>query len=468
MASSVHSKNQIDLRMTTATATKPAVNLNEIAASWREARRIYPVYAALIRQFDLGVRSSAELESPINRSEPEVLARIARWFDEVDDKCEVWQLRQVLQTAAWVNDDQLRSMVLRHLNKADRNGKVRDKIDYLVVQYYAHHSPEDAHNQNITFKHVAEAVKVLTGPVESEPSFAADLDKVLNDLGRCSSLKHLLEKKLIERSREIKEQAGQNYFEAGSIVAFARFNFMMRLGFFRLMHADLHAIRFALHAMEERSQSECDCSSAGLSKNEPIAQLRQICYDWKKPFLAAYSAAVNFRQIVDVRAAVEAAATAPAPAPKKTVDPAPKPAIVGTPKPQPKLPTIEECIEQIAERLLHTTIKNAQVTNLTFGDLKILLASWEVEAFTHGGNESADTMQRAVAARVALSLAMEEKKSGRAGDISEAIGWAHAEAAQIQERIAEAKEKKNIDAAVNLAATSKRLVALAADAEKQV
>jgi hypothetical protein len=133
----------------------------------------------------------------------------------------------------------------------------------------------------------------------------------------------------------------------------------------------------------------------------------------------------------------------------------------------PKLLTIEECIEQIAERLLHTTIKNAQVTSLIFGDLKVLLASWEVEAFTQGGDESADTMQRAVGARVALSLAMEEKRSGRAGDISEAIGWAHAEAAQIQERIAAAKEKKNIDAAVNLAATSKRLVALAVEAEKQ-
>jgi hypothetical protein len=451
------------------------VNLNEIAAAWREARRIYPVYAALIRQFALGVRPSAELESPINRSEPEVLAKIARWFDEVDDKCEVWQLRQVLQTAAWVSDDQLRSMVRRHLKKTSRDVKVRDKVDYLMVQYYAHYSPQDAHNQNITFEHVAQALEELTGSAESEPSFGTDLQKVLNDLGGCSSLKHLLEKKLIERSREIKERSGEKYFEAGSLVAFARFNFMMRLGFFRLMHADLHAMRFALHAMEERGQSECDCSSAGLSKNEPIAQLRQICYDWKKPFRAAYSAAVNFKQIVELRAAVEAAEAAPVPAPKKEVVAVPKPAAVETPKSEPKrvevpaspkLLTIEECIEQIAERMLHTTIKNAQVTNLMFGDLKILLASWEVQAFTHGGDESADTMQRAVAARVALSLAMEEKRSGRAADISEAIGWAHAEAAQIQERIAEAKEKKNIDAAVNLAATSKRLVALVTEAEK--
>jgi hypothetical protein len=68
---------------------------------------------------------------------------------------------------------------------------------------------------------------------------------------------------------------------------------------------------------------------------------------------------------------------------------------------------------------------------------------------------------------VALNLAVHEKKAGRLADISEQLSAAHAEAAQIQERIAEAKEKKNIDAAVNLAATAKRLLATAAEAEKQ-
>ena len=43
---------------------------------------------------------------------------------------------------------------------------------------------------------------------------------------------------------------------------------------------------------------------------------------------------------------------------------------------------------------------------------------------------------------------------------------AHAEAAQIQEQVARAKEAKNIDAAVNLAASGKRLLALMEEAEK--
>lgn len=472
------------------TAVKPAPNLTEIAAAWREARRMYPVYAALIRQFEMGMAPNADLESPINRSEPDVLARIARWFDEVDAKSEVWQLRQVLQTSGWVSDEQLRSMVRRQIKKSKRDAKVRDKVDYLLVQYYAHLAPEDAHNKHITFEHVAELIEEITGVAHNEPDFAAELEGILTDLNSCAMLKELLGKWIVERSRTLKEKLGEAYFEPASLVAFVRFNFLLRLAFFRLMHADLHAIRFALHTMEDRGQSACDCSSAGLSTTEPLAHLREICHDWKRPFRAAYSAAVNFKQIVAIRDAVEAAAAAPAPiaAPPARhlatpeAKPAPQPVEETQPvsadsaqrassqvevKAGPKLMGIEECIEQIAERLLHTSIKNASVTNLMFGDVKVLLASWEVTAFTHGGDEAADTLQRAVAARIALALAMEERKAGRANDISECVKAAHAEAAQIQERIAEAKEKKNIDAAVNLAATSKRLLATAAEAEKQ-
>jgi hypothetical protein len=50
--------------------------------------------------------------------------------------------------------------------------------------------------------------------------------------------------------------------------------------------------------------------------------------------------------------------------------------------------------------------------------------------------------------------------------LNPAISLGHAEASQIQERIAEAKDKKNIDAAVSLAATAKRLLGVLDEAEK--
>ena len=456
------------------TAVEAAVNLNEIAAAWREARRIYPIYAALIRQFDLGLSPNKELESPINRSDKAALDRIAKWFEEVDAKCEVWQLRQVLQTAGWVSEEQLRAMARRHVSKKAHDAKLRDKVDFLIVQYYAHHCP-DTHDGNLTFENVAKVLQNITGQADREPGFCGKLNEVIAELSLCKSLKDVLAKKIIERTRDIKERLGEAYFACDSLVAFARFNFMLRLGFFRLMHADLHAIRAALHAMEQRGQSVCDCSRAGLSAEEPLAELRRICDEWKKPFRAAYSAAVNFQQIISVRDAVEAAVKAPvaavhaAPAAKASLATEPARVQEATSKVEvpasPKQITVEECIEQIAERLLHTTIKNASVTNVMFGSLKVMLASWEVSAFTHGGDDVSDMLQRAVAARVALQLAIEEKKEKRVAAIKESIAAAHAEAAQVQELIAAAKEQKNIDAAVNLAASSKRLLSLIAEAE---
>jgi hypothetical protein len=285
------------------------------------------------------------------------------------------------------------------------------------------------------------------------------------------------------------------------------------------MHADLHAIRFAIHQMEARGQSSCDCTSAELGENESLVRLREICHDWKQPFRAAYSAGNSFAHLVKIRTAVEAAMVLPLPVvPEKVADepahiepeaeqsiaegiaaaetaveaPEPVAAVVEPPLPKPieknipvatkppiskpaapvtsdidlAAPDLDTCLEQIAEQLLAVTGKSASVSTVLMGGTKLLLASWEVAAFVRGGDDVSDALQRAVAARAIVSLAIERKKRGETADLNPAISLAHAEASQIQERIAEAKDKKNIDAAVNLAATAKRLLGVLDEAEK--
>ena len=87
-------------------------------------------------------------------------------------------------------------------------------------------------------------------------------------------------------------------------------------------------------------------------------------------------------------------------------------------------------------------------------------------AFVRRGDDVSDALQRAVAARVMVGLAVERKKKGDDAGLAPAIALAHVEASQMQERIAEAKDKKNIDDAVNLAATAKRLLGVLDEAEK--
>ncbi|HUS19588.1 MAG TPA: hypothetical protein VMZ25_08050 [Terriglobales bacterium] len=457
-----------------------AIDLNVLAGQWRAARRIYPIYSAVLRQFNLGVEPCRELESPINRSEPQLMRSIEEWFERADAKIEAFQIRQILQITELGTEESLRALIARQLAYPQKTKSVRDKVDFLIVQYYAQFSPHGP-QEDLSFDHFSDVLEPLVGEVSPLlPPFCAELDALLPRIDACNSLGELLNGQVIDRARQIKDQAEERYFSPSVLVAVARFNYLLRLAFFRLMHADLHAIRFALHGMEARGQHVCDCSAAGLQKQEPLISVRQICHDWKKPFRAAYSAGSNFKQLIAIRSAVEKALAAPLPVEKDIAVAAAANSLMeatakvvthvkSEPAPPARVPAtldLDGCLEQIAVQLINTTPKGVPVTNVTIAGTKLLLASWEVAAFVRGGNETSDALQRAVAARAVLAVLLNDAKSGEALSLTDAVQAAHTEAAQLQELIAKAKDAKNIDAAVNLAASTKRLLAAIDEAEK--
>jgi len=93
---------------------------------------------------------------------------------------------------------------------------------------------------------------------------------------------------------------------------------------------------------------------------------------------------------------------------------------------------------------------------------EVVLASWEVGAYLDPSSAAAVALQRAVAARALLIVGMAERENSTL--LQEAIALAQVEGAQLQEMVAQARERKDIDSAVNLAATGKRLSALAEQA----
>ncbi|MGH9531127.1 MAG: hypothetical protein ACRD2Q_01960, partial [Terriglobales bacterium] len=137
------------------------------------------------------------------------------------------------------------------------------------------------------------------------------------------------------------------------------------------------------------------------------------------------------------------------------------------PPPAPQVADVQACLESIAEQLFTGAGKAvAAATTVIVGSAKVVLSSWEVEAFVRGGDEVCDTLQRAVAARAVLSEAVESRKrEGDAEGLPSAISLAQTEAASTQLQIEAAKKARNLDAAVNLAATAKRLLALITEAE---
>ncbi|MCI0348531.1 MAG: hypothetical protein L0Z53_03820 [Acidobacteriales bacterium] len=600
--------------MSTAATKKP--DLTEIAAQWREARRLYAVYSALLGRYALGLPPCRELESPVDRADPDAIRNVWNWFAQMDARVHVHQLRQLIQTTRLGTEENLRTLIQRHLAKTEKTEADRDKIDFLLVQYLSTCSPAGFYEREATLEEIAQVLEPVLGEVgHNTPDWLKPLEKATKSLDELSSLRDLLENRTLDQMRKLKAGAGEMYFGPTALAAITRFNFMVRRTFVRLIAADLTAVRGALHELESRGIEKVDCSRAQLGRAEPVENLKQIVAEWKKPFRAAYAAGQNFRQLVEIRIAVEKALSggavaasgdddadrstqtrvaqpssavrdvssavqdmpltedafkAPAFAPEPDfnleprfsassgaeskhssrdvasyvsggaassassdadtefaaalahvhspqsassipvetpssiasqlfqgaasssalnwepvgdeVDDTPPPPPVarsatGSPGLQPRVSEanqertttldIHETATTIAQQLVANHVKKGQVATITGEDLKLLLSSWEVDAFIAGGNETASALQRIVAARAMLIQQLEKKKRSVAAQVGEAVRLAQAEVNTIQEKIAAAKEKKDIDAAVNMAATCKRLQTLITEAEKK-
>jgi hypothetical protein len=280
--------------------------LTELAGQWRDARRLYILYGALQQKFDLGVRPCPELESPINRAEPEALERVWAWFAQMDERVHVHQLRQLLQTSRLGTEENLRAIITRHLEKENKVDADRDKVDFLLVQYLGSCAPPGFYDKEVTFEDCAMALEPVIGEVGMHtPKWLEPLDECLKEIEQCQSIRELLNKGILDETRLLKVSSGEMYFGPTALVAITRFNFMARRGFVRMIAADLHAIRSSLRDLEVNGITVLDCSKAGLSSQETVSHLRDICHEWKKAFHAAYAAGQSFKQLVDVRTIVE-------------------------------------------------------------------------------------------------------------------------------------------------------------------
>jgi hypothetical protein len=501
--------------MTTTTAT---LNLNEVAEFWRIARRLYSVYIELDRTFELDVPTCPELEDAADSSEAEARDRVLQWFEQIDGHVQVWQLRQLLQSTSLQNEENLRYLIVRHLNKKQKSEADKDKIDFLLVQYFDNCAPH-----GLTETALEEVARVLEPAMgkspQTFPDWATSLDAKLIKLNESNSLEELQNSGALQEVRELKLAVGDDYFEPGFLVAFTRFNFLARRAFFRAMHLDLHAIREAVNELERLGFASVDCRDAGLTESESLEQVRHVVHQWKTPFRAPYSGGSSFLQLILLRHCLQHAlenagekseATSIAPQPvsaQAQALPEPKPApargidvqaaatVVAEEKQQvPAADTepldlvsrpahssaeaagteeqadednyLTRCVVDIAEQLKSVPAKSfPAVTPIVLAGCKLLIATWEAQAFVQD-DETSKALQRTVAARTILHVCLERHKKNEPTDLAAAMDIARAEVDEMKQHVEAAKEAKNIDAAVNLAATSKRLLSLIAECEK--
>ena len=284
----------------------PISDLAQLAAQWKTARLLYPLYAALAREFVIDLPPCSDLESGVVAPPQESVEQARQWFLDMDARIGVHQLRQFLQTTTLATDDGLRALLEHYLQKNERTDSDRDKIDFLLVQYFSHCAPSRLDDGDVDAEYVAEVLAPVLGQVELTPlPWIQPLEDVLEAAKRCQTLNELLNSGILEKGRKRKVACGKNYFQPAAMVRFTRFSFLMRRVFFRLMHQDLNAILDGLRVLEERGVNTLDCRRAQFSAEEPTVRLRMICQSWKVMFHAEYSSGQPLRMLVDLRAIVE-------------------------------------------------------------------------------------------------------------------------------------------------------------------
>src|SRR5262249_51307365 len=216
----------------------------------------------------------------------------------------VWQLRQLLQSTSLQNEENLRYLIARHLDKKQKSEADKDKIDFLLVQYFAHCAPHGL--SETALQEVARVLEPAIGKTaQTFPDWANSLDEKLSKLNESNSLEELQSSGALQEVRELKLAVGDQYFEPGFLVAFTRFNFLARRAFFHAMHLDLHAIREAVNELERFGISSVDCRDAGLTESESLEQVRHVIHQWKTPFRAPYSGGSSFLQLILLRHALQ-------------------------------------------------------------------------------------------------------------------------------------------------------------------
>ena len=78
----------------------PSTPVQDLATQWKNACQLYPIYFELAREFVIDVQACADLEAGVDTPGKEAVEQANRWLEEMDQRIQVHQLRQFLQTSS--------------------------------------------------------------------------------------------------------------------------------------------------------------------------------------------------------------------------------------------------------------------------------------------------------------------------------------------------------------------------------
>lgn len=481
--------------ITTLNLSAPPKSVGVRQAQWEEASSVFPIYLALAKHLQIEIPFPQNKRVLQEKPEEEFAKQVYAWLDAMDAQVQVHQLRQLLQTTTLnASESGLRALIMRHLRKPSKTNIDRDKIDFLLVQYFALCAPAKIYHKQIELADVAQVMKPVLGEVDCTPlSWCEPLEKMIATLRTFRGLRDILKTNFIEQGRRVKESAGGMFYDPAAMITFVRFNFLLRRTLIELMHADLIYIRSGINHLESTGTKTINCQTFGLSSTEPINKVRQIADEWKQPFQKEYNErTVNqaFEKLLALRYDVEktiekvlgkpletaVVPKIPAPAHEAPlsahetavhVGKAPIPSVDKRAEAEAGL-DFESCMEKVWEQLISAPpSRGRSMTTVRVGNTRLLMSSWEVAAFVSEDGPAAEDLRRAVVARALVTAALEQSKEmGVASSLDRVLPVARMEVSRLQERVELAKQAKDTEAAVNLGISTKRLLSALDEAEK--
>src|SRR6516225_7977233 len=210
-------------------------------APWDELRSVFPIYLALAKHLQIEIPFPQNKRVLPDKADAQLHSQVQTWLDAMDQQVMVHQLRHLLQmTTLNASESGLRALIMRHLRKPSKTTVDRDKADFLLVQYFALTAPPKIYHKQIDLADVANVLKPVFGEVDSTPlPWCEPLEKMIVSLRGFKSLRDILKTNFIEQGRRVKESAGGMFYDPSAMLAFIRFNFLLRRTLIELMHADL-------------------------------------------------------------------------------------------------------------------------------------------------------------------------------------------------------------------------------------
>lgn len=253
-----------------------------------------PVPEELVR-FYSALAQAQNLPNPASQGQTEL--PMEKWFEQVEAAVSPAALRQFVQSVP-INEPTL-AEVIRHYH-----GHVEwsDKLYVCVAEYLVKCTPKwFQETERVTMADVADVLEPVLGPSGELPKWLPDLESLITELSAYEHLHELASHGIFDRGRQLKGKVAKGGLDTMGLVAFARFNYLLRQTFTILWEADLWWIQQALDELQSRAEYFVDCTDIGLSFLEPTDELHKMVHGWKRPSFTEYAHDETYQKVQKLR-----------------------------------------------------------------------------------------------------------------------------------------------------------------------